>query len=83
MIHVHNLRFHNPNLFLTQPIYHPCQGTTRICISRELHKFADSCSFGSQILVFHFPDVVHGVKGGAPNQEPERPFRHLASQLAL
>jgi hypothetical protein len=39
--------------------------------------------FGSQVLVFHFPSMVHGVKGGVPNQEPERPFRHLAGQLAL
>ena len=39
--------------------------------------------FGSQVLVFHFPGVVQGVKGGVPNQEPERPFRHLAGQLAL
>jgi hypothetical protein len=39
--------------------------------------------FGSQVLVFHFPGMVHGVKGGVPNQEPERPFRYLASQLAL
>src|SRR5574341_2613943 len=42
-----------------------------------------SRSFGSQILVFHFPGVVQGVKGGVADQEPERPFRHLAGQLAL
>src|SRR5688572_4493556 len=39
--------------------------------------------FGCQVLVFHFPSVVHGVKGSVPNQESERPFRHLACQLTL
>lgn len=38
---------------------------------------------GSQVFVFHFPGMVHGVKGGVPYQEPERPFRHFAGQLAL
>jgi hypothetical protein len=42
-----------------------------------------SCLFGRQILVFHFPSVIQGVKGGVPNQESQRPFRHLTSQLAL
>src|SRR5678815_2948181 len=27
--------------------------------------------------------MVHGVKCRVPNQVPERPFRHLAGQLAL
>src|ERR687888_52505 len=40
-------------------------------------------TFGSQILVFHFPGVIERVKGGVPNQEPQRPFRLLASLLAL
>src|SRR4051794_39032345 len=40
-------------------------------------------TFASQILVFHFPGVIERVKGGVPNQEPERPFRLLASLLAL
>src|SRR5215212_6769047 len=39
--------------------------------------------FASQILVFHFPGVIECVKGGVPNQEPEWPFRLLASLLAL
>jgi hypothetical protein len=39
--------------------------------------------FGRQILVFHFPSVIQGVKGGVPNQESQGPFRHLTSQLAL
>ena len=39
--------------------------------------------FASQILVFHFPGVIERVKGGVPNQEPQRPFRLLASLLAL
>jgi len=39
--------------------------------------------FASQILVFHFPGVIERVKGGVPNQVPERPFRLLASLLAL
>src|SRR5258706_12115143 len=30
MIHVHNLRFHNPNLFLAQPISSPCGTTHRL-----------------------------------------------------
>src|SRR4051812_28680307 len=37
----------------------------------------------TQILVFHFPGVIERVKGGVPYQEPERPFRLLASLLAL
>src|SRR5689334_6760947 len=40
-------------------------------------------TFASQILVFHFPGVIERVKGAVPNQEPERPFRLLASLLAL
>src|SRR4051812_3000422 len=32
-----------------------------------------SCSFGSQVLVFHFPGVIERVKRGMPNQVPERP----------
>jgi hypothetical protein len=39
--------------------------------------------FGSQILVFHFPSVIQGVKGGVPNKVSERPFRYLTSQLVL
>src|SRR5438270_7144939 len=36
-------------------------------------------SFGSQILVGHFPGVVEGVKGGVPNKVPQRPLAgHLA-----
>ena len=38
---------------------------------------------GSQILVFHLPGVVERVKRGVANQVPQRPFRHLAGQLAL
>ena len=37
-----------------------------------------SCSSSSQILVFHFPGVIEGVKGGVSNQVPQRPLaRHL------
>ena len=39
--------------------------------------------FASQILVFHFPGVIERVKGGVPNQEPQRPLCLLASLLAL
>src|SRR5215471_3193558 len=42
-----------------------------------------TASFASQILVFHFPGVIERVKRGVPNQVPERPFRLLASLLAL
>jgi hypothetical protein len=42
-----------------------------------------SRSFCSQIPVFHFPGVIERVIRCVPNQEPERPFRHLAGQLAL
>ena len=38
---------------------------------------------GSQVFVFHFPSVIHDMKGSMTNQIPERPFRHLASHLAL
>jgi hypothetical protein len=31
------------------------------------------CSFGSQILVFHFPGVIQRMIRGVPNQIPERP----------
>ena len=34
----------------------------------------------SQILVFHFPGVIEGVKGGVPYQVPQRP---LAGQFTL
>ena len=42
----------------------------------------DRCSrfFGSQVLVFHFPGMIHSVKGSVPNQVAERP---LAGHLAL
>jgi hypothetical protein len=32
-----------------------------------LMAYSDSRLFGSQILVFHFPGMVQGVKGGVPN----------------
>jgi hypothetical protein len=35
--------------------------------------------FGDQVLVFHFPGVIHRVIGSVPYQVPERPrSRHLA-----
>ena len=39
-----------------------------------------SRSFGSQILVFHFPGMIERVKGGVPYQVPQRP---LAGQFTL
>ncbi len=39
--------------------------------------------FGSQVLVFHFPGVIQGMKSGMPNQKPERPFGPIAGPLAL
>src|SRR5262245_18665108 len=39
--------------------------------------------FASQIVVFHFPRVIERVKGGVPSHVPVRPFRLLASLLAL
>src|SRR5215217_6648197 len=32
-----------------------------------------SRSFGGKVLVFQFPNVIHRMKRGVPNQEPERP----------
>jgi hypothetical protein len=36
-----------------------------------------------QIFVLHFPCVIQCVIRGVPDQIAERPFRHLADQLAL
>lgn len=44
---------------------------------------SDSSFLDSQVPVFHFPGVVKSVKRSVPNQEPQRPFRHLARHLAL
>ena len=36
-----------------------------------------------QVFIFHFPSVIHGMKGGVTNQVSEWPFRYFASHLAL
>lgn len=46
----------------------------------KIQECLSSSLFDRQVLVFHFPGVVHGVKGGVPNQVPERP---LAGQFTL
>src|SRR5262249_49127294 len=42
------------------------------------------CLWGGQVLVFHFPRVVHRVKRGVPNQVSQRPGPgHLALGMEL
>src|SRR5689334_18766205 len=43
-------------------------------------KIGATSSAGSQILIFHFPGVIEGVKGGVPNKVPQWP---LAGRLIL
>jgi hypothetical protein len=49
---------------------------------RRVHAVLGDTSrlFGSQILVFHFPGMIERVKGGVPDQVPQRP---LAGQFPL
>lgn len=48
------------------------------CTKSMLIEHSASLFFGNHVLVLHFPGMVHGVKSGVPNQEPERPFRYLS-----
>jgi hypothetical protein len=38
----------------------------------DADEYSASRFFGNQVLVFHFLDMAHAVKGGVPNQKPER-----------
>ena len=38
---------------------------------------------GGQVLVFHFPGMVQGVKSGVPNQEPAQLAFQFVSRHSL